>query len=71
MIDAYRRGVQSGSEFIRKSTMIVIDATEQARRVFVAMQKDGYTHIEPESEFIRGFVEGVRLFNFQRNDTSC
>ncbi len=57
MIDAYRRGYQAGSEEARQGSVDGVEA--QAKRVFAIMEKYGYAHLHPRSEFIRGFVTGV------------
>lgn len=64
MIDAYGRGMIAGGQEARNANVDDVKAT--AKRIFADMRLAGYAHILPESEFIRGFVEGVRLFNFQR-----
>jgi hypothetical protein len=66
MITAERRGVVAGSESVRKhASSPAVNLTDDdirgiGRLVFQLMYKAGYAHIDPESEFIDGFVVGFR-----------
>jgi hypothetical protein len=61
VIDAYRRGIISGAQEVRKAKEPLTDAEAHAKRTFATMRDAAYAHIEPESEFVRGFIESVRL----------
>ncbi len=75
MIDAYRRGYQSGSEASHKDPQLRLLSEEAvsdiAHRVFAGMMKQGFAHIEPKSDFIVGFVEGVQISFLHQNFCSA
>ena len=65
MISANRRGVIAGSEQSRKQAEHVAHLTEAdlkgvAHLTYHLLKKAGYAHIDPESEFVDGFVVGFK-----------
>ena len=62
MIGADARGKMAGHEAAKHLTADLSNAEIEvlARQMHALMLCDGYAHIEPESLFVRGFVEGFR-----------
>ncbi len=66
MINASRRGFQAGGEDAREQLRLASlpdgDVQAIARLKYVLWKQAGYAHIDPEQEFVDGFVTGVRQF---------
>lgn len=65
MIGADRRGVIAGSEEARERLQREMPENEIrsfARRVLAKMRDGGYAHLDPEQDFISGFVAGYQQF---------
>ncbi len=61
MITAHGRGVIAGAEEARKHasrTLTTDDIRGVARLMHALMRRAGYAHIDPEREFVDGFVVG-------------
>ena len=63
MIGADRRGMQAAYEAVSRypQGVSVKEAESIARKVLATMRADGYAHLDPESEFIRGFVQEFQM----------
>jgi hypothetical protein len=70
MIGADRRGIITGTEEARKNPQKDMPEEEirsLARHVLARMREGAYAHLDPEQDFINGFVEGYRqLFLIER-----
>jgi hypothetical protein len=71
MIGADRRGMQAAYEVAAKSPRGL--PTEEiegiARKKLATMQAAGCAHLEPESEFIRGFVQEFQVLRAPRSSS--
>ena len=66
VINAERRGVQTGSDEARKQPELrglpESEVISIAGRVWTSLKASGYAHIDPEQDFVEGFVSGVRQY---------
>lgn len=65
MITAERRGVIAGGEQasklpVSRGRMQDEEIVRHARFIWMVMQRAGFAHIEPQSEFIKGFILGFK-----------